>query len=64
MALGTAIRHLRKGDWTKAHVLVQNDAVLPDGLSCTAGHRVKQFFLVNTFAVALCAEGTFSDPSA
>jgi hypothetical protein len=25
MALGTAIRHLRKGDWTKAHALVQND---------------------------------------
>ena len=25
MALGTAIRHLRKGDWSKAHGLVQND---------------------------------------
>jgi hypothetical protein len=25
MALGTAIRHLRKGDWSKAHTLVQND---------------------------------------
>ncbi|HEY2818700.1 MAG TPA: hypothetical protein VGK44_16395 [Casimicrobiaceae bacterium] len=25
MALGTAIRHLRKGDWTKAHAIVQND---------------------------------------
>jgi hypothetical protein len=26
MALGTAIRHLRRGDWQKAHVLVQNDS--------------------------------------
>lgn len=25
MALGTAVRHLRKGDWSKAHPLVQND---------------------------------------
>ena len=25
MPLGTAIRHLRKGDWSKAHGLVQND---------------------------------------
>ena len=25
MPLGTAIRHLRKGDWTKAHTLVQTD---------------------------------------
>ena len=25
MALGTAIRHLREGDWSKAHTLVQND---------------------------------------
>ena len=25
MALGTAIRHLRKGDWSKAHTLVQKD---------------------------------------
>ena len=25
MAIGTAIRHLRKGDWQKAHVLVQSD---------------------------------------
>jgi hypothetical protein len=25
MALDTAIRHLRRGDWQKAHVLVQND---------------------------------------
>jgi hypothetical protein len=25
MALGIAIRHLRKGDWSKAHTLVQND---------------------------------------
>ena len=25
MALGTAIRHLRKGDWSKAHAIVQND---------------------------------------
>jgi hypothetical protein len=26
MALDTAIRHLRRGDWQKAHVLVQNDS--------------------------------------
>jgi hypothetical protein len=26
MALNTAIRHLRKGDWEKAHAIVQNDA--------------------------------------
>jgi hypothetical protein len=25
MALGTAVRHLRKGDWSKAHALVQDD---------------------------------------
>jgi hypothetical protein len=25
MPLGNAIRHLRKGDWSKAHPLVQND---------------------------------------
>ena len=25
MAIGTAIRHLRKGDWQKAHVIVQSD---------------------------------------
>ena len=25
MALGTAIRHLRHGDWQKAHVIVQAD---------------------------------------
>ena len=25
MALGTAIRHLRSGDWQKAHAIVQND---------------------------------------
>jgi len=25
MPLGTAVRHLRKGDWTKAHTIVQND---------------------------------------
>jgi hypothetical protein len=25
MAIGTAIRHLRKGDWQKAHPLVQSD---------------------------------------
>jgi len=25
MALGTAIRHLRKGDWNKAHTIVQTD---------------------------------------
>ena len=26
MALNTAIRHLKKGDWEKAHEIVQNDA--------------------------------------
>ena len=26
MALRTAIRHLRHGDWQKAHAIVQNDA--------------------------------------
>ena len=25
MALGTAVRHLRKGDWAKAHDIVQHD---------------------------------------
>jgi hypothetical protein len=25
MALGTAIRHLRSGNWQKAHAIVQND---------------------------------------
>jgi hypothetical protein len=25
MALNTAIRHLRKGDWEKAHLIVQHD---------------------------------------
>jgi hypothetical protein len=25
MALSTAIRHLRHGDWQKAHAIVQND---------------------------------------
>ena len=25
MPLGTAIRHLRKGEWMKAHPIVQND---------------------------------------
>jgi hypothetical protein len=25
MAIGTAVRHLRKGDWTKAHALVRED---------------------------------------
>jgi hypothetical protein len=25
MPLGTAVRHLRKGDWSKAHSLVQDD---------------------------------------
>ena len=25
MAIGTAIRHLKKGDWQKAHVIVQAD---------------------------------------
>ncbi|HSU44522.1 MAG TPA: hypothetical protein VLN42_09935 [Casimicrobiaceae bacterium] len=26
MALSTAIRHLQRGDWRKAHELVQNDS--------------------------------------
>jgi hypothetical protein len=26
MALGTAIRHLKRGDWAKAHAIVQNDS--------------------------------------
>jgi hypothetical protein len=26
MALNTAIRHLQRGDWQKAHAIVQNDA--------------------------------------
>jgi len=26
MALNTAIRHLRRGDWQKAHAIVQNDS--------------------------------------
>jgi hypothetical protein len=26
MTIGTAIRHLRKGDWQKAHAIVQEDA--------------------------------------
>jgi hypothetical protein len=25
MSIGTAIKHLKKGDWQKAHVIVQND---------------------------------------
>jgi hypothetical protein len=25
MAIGTAIRHLRKGEWQKAHAIVQSD---------------------------------------
>ena len=25
MPLGTAVRHLRKGDWSKAHEIVQHD---------------------------------------
>ncbi len=25
MPLGTAVRHLRKGDWSKAHAIVQHD---------------------------------------
>ncbi len=25
MAIGTAVRHLKKGDWEKAHALVQKD---------------------------------------
>ena len=25
MALGTAVRHLKKGDWEKAHAIVQTD---------------------------------------
>jgi hypothetical protein len=26
MAIGTAVRYLRKGDWQKAHAIVQEDA--------------------------------------
>jgi hypothetical protein len=26
MALNSAIRHLRRGDWQKAHAIVQNDS--------------------------------------
>ena len=39
MALGTAIRHLRKGDWSKAHGLVQNDEhVLRNALEKIVSH--------------------------
>ena len=33
MALDTAIRHLKNGDWAKAHAVVQND---PSQLGCWA----------------------------
>lgn len=33
MALNTAIRHLKKGDWEKAHQIVQND---PSEMGCWA----------------------------
>ncbi len=33
MALNTALRHLKNGDWTKAHAIVQND---PSDLGCWA----------------------------
>lgn len=33
MALNTAIRHLKKGDWEKAHAIVQND---PSEMGCWA----------------------------
>ena len=33
MALNTAIRHLKNGDWAKAHAVVQND---PSHLGCWA----------------------------
>jgi hypothetical protein len=33
MALSTAIRHLQRGDWGKAHAIVQNDNT---GMGCWA----------------------------
>jgi hypothetical protein len=33
MALNTAIRHLKKGEWEKAHAVVQND---PSTMGCWA----------------------------
>ena len=33
MALNTAIRHLQRGDWAKAHAIVQNDNT---GMGCWA----------------------------
>jgi hypothetical protein len=33
MTLNTAIRHLRKGDWARAHAVVQND---PSSMGCWA----------------------------
>ena len=33
MALNTAIRHLKNGDWAKAHAVVQND---PSSMGCWA----------------------------
>ena len=33
MTIGTAIRHLRKGDWQKVHAIVQAD---PSELGCWA----------------------------
>ena len=33
MALNTAIRHLKNGDWAKAHAVVQND---PSHMGCWA----------------------------
>jgi hypothetical protein len=33
MPIGTAIRHLRKGDWQRAHAIVQED---PSDLGCWA----------------------------
>jgi hypothetical protein len=33
MTLSTAIRHLRKGDWARAHAVVQND---PSSMACWA----------------------------
>ena len=33
MALNTAIRHLQRGDWEKAHAIVQNDNT---GMGCWA----------------------------
>lgn len=33
MPIGTAVRHLKKGDWQKAHALVQQDG---SALGCWA----------------------------